>query len=47
MIIDIGNHDLKINKNFMWVDKLNMKKLNFYKYPIVNPHVRTLLSFLI
>lgn len=46
MIVDVSNYNLKINQNYIWIDKLTMKKLNYYKDPIVNPHVRTLLSFL-
>lgn len=41
------NDKINLNKNFIWISQNDLIKLNFYPKPIVNPHVRSILSFLI
>ena len=31
-------------ENFIWIEEINLAKLNLYKEPIVNPHIRSILS---
>lgn len=48
MICEIKNYkSLKLRKNFMWINRQDLIKLNFNSKPIVNPHIRTLLSFIL
>lgn len=50
MIIKLNDTDLKnikILNNYIWVKENNLIKLNHYKKPIVNSHVRTIISLIV
>jgi oxidase EvaA len=39
------NEQINLPENYIWIDETNLVKLNLLKKPIVNCHVRSILSF--